>query len=45
MVVIMQITQEIAGIQKTKVNTMKTRKVHADGNKLCNGKEWRFYAQ
>ena len=34
MVVIMQNTQEKANLQKTKVNTTKTRKVHVDRNKL-----------
>ena len=34
MVVIMQNTQENANLQKTKVNTTKTRKVHVDRNKL-----------
>ena len=35
---IMQNTQEKVDLQKTKV---KIRKVRADGNKLCTGKEWR----
>ena len=35
-------THEIADLQKTKVNTTKIRKVHADGNKLRTGKEWRY---
>ena len=26
-------------------SNMKTRKVHADGNKLCPEKEWRLYAK
>ena len=26
-------------------NDTITRKVHADGNKLCPGKEWRLYTQ
>ena len=38
-------TQEIADLQKTKVNAMKITKVRAEGNKLCTGKEWRLYAQ
>ena len=37
MVVIMQNTQEIADVQKTKVNATKITKVCADGNKLCLG--------
>ena len=37
----MQNTQEKADLQKTKVNAMKIKKVRADGNKLCTGKEWR----
>ena len=41
MVVIMQNTQEKADLQKTKVNATKIRKVHADRNKLRNGKKWR----
>ena len=41
MVVIMQNTQEKADLQKTKVNSTKITKVHADGNKLRTGKEWR----
>ena len=41
MVVIMQNTQEKADLQKMKVNAMKITKVHADGNKLHTGKEWR----
>ena len=46
MVVIMQLfTQEIADLQKTKVNAIKITKVRADGNKLRTGKEWRLYAQ
>ena len=45
MVVIMQNTQEIADLQKTKVNTTKTTKVRADRNKLCTGKEWRPQVQ
>ena len=37
-------------IQKTNLlekrdNNMKTRKVHANVNKLCSRKEWRLYAQ
>ena len=44
MVVIMQnSTQEIADLQKTKVNAIKVTKVRADGNKLRTGKEWRLY--
>ena len=38
-------TQEIAGLQKTKVNAIKITMVCADGNKLRTGKEWRLYAQ
>ena len=38
-------TQEIADLQKTKVNAIKIAKVRADGNKLRTGKEWRLYAQ
>ena len=38
-VVIMQNTQENANLQKTKANATKIRKVRADGNKLCTGKE------
>ena len=41
MIVIMQKTQEIADLQKMKVNNTKIRKVHADRNKLCTGKKWR----
>ena len=41
MVVIMQNTHEKADLQKTKVNAMKMRKVHADENKFCTGKEGR----
>ena len=41
MVMNMQNTQEKADLQKTKVITKKIRKVHADGNKLPTGKEWR----
>ena len=37
-------TQEIADLQKTKVNAIKITKVRADGNKLHTGKEWRLYA-
>ena len=37
-------TQEIANLQKTKVNAIKIAKVYADGNKLRIGKEWRVYA-
>ena len=37
MVVIMQNTQEMADLQKTKVNATKIRKVCVDGNKLKNG--------
>ena len=37
------ITQEIADLQKMKVNAIKITKVHANGNKLHNGKEWRLY--
>ena len=40
MIVIMQnSTQEIADLQKTKVNAIKIRKVRAGGNKLRTGKE------
>ena len=35
-------TQEIADLQKTKVNAIKTTKVLADGNKLPTRKEWRL---
>ena len=38
MIVIMQNTQEKADLQKTKANATKIRKVCADGNKLCTGK-------
>ena len=38
-------TQEIADLQKTKVNAIKITKVRANRNKLCTGKEWRLYAQ
>ena len=41
MVVIMQNSQEKFNLQKIKVNAMKIRKVHVDGNKLHTGKEWR----
>ena len=41
LVVIMQNSQEKAGLQKTKVNTMKIRKVCTDRCKLRTGKEWR----
>ena len=34
-----------ANLSETKDNDMITRKVHADGNKLCPGKEWRLYIQ
>ena len=45
-VVIMQnSTQEIADLQKTKVNAINIAKVRADRNKLRTGKEWRLYAQ
>ena len=37
----MQNTQEKVDLQRTKVNATKIRKVHADGNELCTGKEWR----
>ena len=37
-VVVLQNAQEKADLQKTKVNTTKTRKVHADGNKPRTGK-------
>ena len=37
----MQNTQEKGDLQKMKLNTMKIRKVRADGNKLHTGKEWR----
>ena len=39
MVVIMQNTQEIADLQKTKVNATKIRKIRVDGNILHTGKE------
>ena len=32
-------------LPKTRDNDMKTRKVCADGDKLCPGKEWRLYTQ
>ena len=38
-------TQEIADLQKTKVNAIKITKVCADGNELHTGKEWKLYAQ
>ena len=38
-------SQEIADLQKTKVNTIKITKVRAGGNKLSTGKEWGLYAQ
>ena len=38
-------TQEIANLQKTKVNTIKITKVRAERNELHTGKEWRLYAQ
>ena len=38
-------TQEIADLQKTKINAIKITKVHADGNKLHTGKAWSLYAQ
>ena len=38
-------TQEIADLQKTKVNAINITKVRADRNKLRIGKEWRLYAQ
>ena len=41
MVVIMQNTQEKVNLQKMNVNATKIAKVHADGNKLHTGKEWR----
>ena len=35
-------TQEIADLQKTKVNAIKVTKVRADGNKFRARKEWRL---
>ena len=35
-------THEIADLQKMKVNTIKIRKVCADGNEFHTGKEWRL---
>ena len=32
-------------LPETRDNDMITRKVRADGNKLCPGKEWRLYTQ
>ena len=32
-------------LPETRDNDTITRKVHADGNKLCLGKEWRLYTQ
>ena len=40
----MQNIQEKADLQKMKVNDTKIKKIHADGNKLCTGKEWRLFA-
>ena len=34
-----------ADLLETKDNDMITRKVRADGSKLCPGKEWRLYTQ
>ena len=34
-----------ADLLETRDNDTITRKVHADGNKLCPGKEWRLYTQ
>ena len=45
MTVIMQNTYEIADFQKMKVNAMKIRMVHVDGNKFHIGKEWRPQVQ
>ena len=44
MIVITQNTQlqEKGDLQKTKVKATKITKVHADGNKLRVGKEWRL---
>ena len=36
---------ETPNLGNQRYNDMKTRKVHADGNKHCPGKEWRPYAQ
>ena len=36
---LVQNTQEKADLQKTKINVTKIRKVCADKNKLCTGKE------
>ena len=41
MVVIMQNSQEKADLQRIKVHATKIRKVHADRNKFCTGKEWK----
>ena len=38
MVVIMQNTSEKVDLQETKANDTKTKRVHADGNKLVLGK-------
>ena len=34
-----------ADLPETRDNDTITRKVRADGNKLCPGKEWRLYTQ
>ena len=34
-----------ADLPEMRDNDMITRKVHADENKLCPGKEWRLYTQ
>ena len=41
MVVIMQNIHKKGNLKETKVNAMKARKVHVDGNKFCFQKEWR----
>ena len=41
LIMITQNSQEKADLQKKKVNTMKIIMVHADGYKLCTGKEWK----
>ena len=33
-----------ADLPETRDDNMKTRKVRANGNKLCPGKEWKLYA-
>ena len=38
-------TQEKADLQKTKVNITKIRKIGANENKFCTGKEWKPWVQ